>query len=546
MNISSQNHDSLFISSYLTPFPGKVDEQMDEKIETSHINDLEASIDFMFQSFTSWHVIQDQGIATISRIREVQDDTGWHMKYNNRFTLLHNGKSCKHSTCIGRGRYSKVYKFGKRAYKVIKISDNMEERFNFIRCNIRELGMFHAMNHTSVVHPISSQLVMKHGSMVKIIHEMKKARMSLDDLIIGKKELIGMSDIIHALRGCALGLAYMHNNDIIHGDIKPANVLLDASYNSLITDFTLTNFVGRSHDISFGTLYWRSPECLLQKSYSKASDVWSFGVLILDCLYGTHYMDTVLGIHDNRDALKKLTAMIGKPNDSWCDENCEMLKSISEEDRDIWKQRLREHECTISVEKSEHTLLHDLINKILVWDESKRITMSEILLHPLFQIDIKSFIEPEKRKPISFSFQSNILGKVDVLKAGEVELRWRTPTEKEQLRLLVKTFYLKTFGSELVEDCLLRDIVVMVKRLSDRFRIIESSFDIDHVVKISSEFNYFLWKNYTPENVMFECELYHIVTCLKYNIFPLVVKEKNLFEELIKEETHSFHKLRLF
>ncbi|KXN84415.1 Mitogen-activated protein kinase kinase kinase 1 [Leucoagaricus sp. SymC.cos] len=75
------------------------------------------------------------------------------------------------------------------------------------------------------------------------------------------------------------GLNYLHEMDIIHADVKGANVLVSDDRRALLTDFNISRPVMVDEErTSFGTPYWSAPEVLLHKYAlpSKASDIWSF------------------------------------------------------------------------------------------------------------------------------------------------------------------------------------------------------------------------------------------------------------------------------
>lgn len=70
-----------------------------------------------------------------------------------------------------------------------------------------------------------------------------------------------------------------------HGHLKSSNVLLDDSLEPLLTDYALLPVMNQAHSGQFMAAY-KSPECKQQGRTSKKSDVWSFGVLILEILTG--------------------------------------------------------------------------------------------------------------------------------------------------------------------------------------------------------------------------------------------------------------------
>lgn len=109
---------------------------------------------------------------------------------------------------------------------------------------------------------------------------------------IGKMTENEVWKLIHDV---ASGLAYLHEKDIVHQDIKPDNILIDIEGNYLITDFgistharsTLRKSVMCSMN-SAGTLAYMGPERFSQQpAPTKASDIWSFGAMLFELLEGT-------------------------------------------------------------------------------------------------------------------------------------------------------------------------------------------------------------------------------------------------------------------
>ncbi|KAJ4910795.1 putative receptor-like protein kinase [Raphanus sativus] len=110
----------------------------------------------------------------------------------------------------------------------------------------------------------------------------------------------------------AKALAYLHHDcrsKILHLDVKPENILLDEDYRAVVTDFGLSKLIAR--DVSRvvteirGTCGYLAPEWLLEHGISEKSDVYSYGIVLLEMIGGRRSIMKVEVEETNKKTNKK-------------------------------------------------------------------------------------------------------------------------------------------------------------------------------------------------------------------------------------------------
>ncbi|KKA30634.1 hypothetical protein TD95_005037 [Thielaviopsis punctulata] len=101
------------------------------------------------------------------------------------------------------------------------------------------------------------------------------------------------------VRQILTGLSYLHERDIIHRDIKGANILVDNKGTIKISDFGISKKIEASNILNGannaknrpslqGSVFWMAPEVVRQTSYTRKADIWSLGCLVVEMMTGTH------------------------------------------------------------------------------------------------------------------------------------------------------------------------------------------------------------------------------------------------------------------
>eukprot|EP01130_Rhizamoeba_saxonica_P018656 TRINITY_DN9407_c0_g1_i2.p1 TRINITY_DN9407_c0_g1~~TRINITY_DN9407_c0_g1_i2.p1 ORF type:complete len:441 (-),score=67.46 TRINITY_DN9407_c0_g1_i2:50-1372(-) len=138
------------------------------------------------------------------------------------------------------------------------------------------------------------------GNILTIVMEYMKNG-SLYDLIHTKKTPLSIIQRIRMARHCALGVAVLHSNKVIHRDVKSMNILVDDYYACKLTDFGCAKLISDRqymNTVNSGTPLWMAPE-VKRGQYSFSADIYSLGLVMFEIIEGNlpyydQYRQTVL------------------------------------------------------------------------------------------------------------------------------------------------------------------------------------------------------------------------------------------------------------
>ncbi|XP_031120585.1 G-type lectin S-receptor-like serine/threonine-protein kinase At4g27290 [Ipomoea triloba] len=193
---------------------------------------------------------------------------------------------------LGQGGFGVVYKGaldGGEEIAVKRLSKNskqgLEEFKNEVICIVK-------LQHRNLVKLLGCCI---RGEEKMLIYEYMPNK-SLDFFIFDqtKKKLLDWPKRFNIINGVARGLLYLHQDSrlrIIHRDLKVSNILLDIDLNPKISDFGLAksivgNATGDNTKRVVGTYGYMSPEYAGRGIFSIKSDVFSFGISILEIVSG--------------------------------------------------------------------------------------------------------------------------------------------------------------------------------------------------------------------------------------------------------------------
>jgi len=242
-----------------------------------------------------------------------------------------------------------VNKFSKKEYAVKFLQKQVKGQNIPRKALDNEIEMLKTLSHSNIVQLYET---LEDSSTIYLIME-----------LISGSDLFDISDILGTLRPASVAslltpllnaLSYLHSRGIVHHDIKPENIIVDYSHNTLkLTDFGSAKLCSKSSEGAVGgTLNYMAPEVLMNMRGAhnvcdKAVDVWSIGVLAYHLISGIHPFESK---KSNENILNRIIA--GK----------------YKFEGPIWDKVPKD--CK------------DFIKRCLVVDPKKRATVVDLLKHP--------------------------------------------------------------------------------------------------------------------------------------------------------------------
>ncbi|XP_074823635.1 myosin-IIIb [Natator depressus] len=219
---------------------------------------------------------------------------------------------------IGKGTYGKVYKVANKkdgslaAVKILDpisdVDEEIEAEYNILQFlpNHPNVVKFYGMFYKADQY-VGGQLwlvleLCNGGSVTDLVKGLLKRGQRLDEAIIS-----------YILYGALLGLQHLHNNRIIHRDVKGNNILLTAEGGVKLVDFGVSAQLTSTRlrrNTSVGTPFWMAPEVIaceqqFDYSYDARCDVWSLGITAIELgdgdppLFDMHPVKTLFKIPRN-------------------------------------------------------------------------------------------------------------------------------------------------------------------------------------------------------------------------------------------------------
>lgn len=280
---------------------------------------------------------------------------------------------------IGRGSYgvvcSSINRETNEKVAIKKIYNVFDNRIDALR-TLRELKLLRHLRHENVIALKDIMMPPQRRSFkdVYLVYELMDTDLHQ---IIKSPQPLSNDHLQYFLFQLLRGLKYLHSANILHRDLKPGNLLVNANCDLKICDFGLARTSsGRSEFMTeyVVTRWYRAPELLLCcDTYGASIDVWSVGCIFAEllgrkpifpgteCLSQLKLIINVLGTMSEADI-----AFIDNPKAR------RYIKSLQDSPGIPL--------CVLY--PNANPLAIDLLRKMLIFDPSKRISVNEALQHP--------------------------------------------------------------------------------------------------------------------------------------------------------------------
>lgn len=173
----------------------------------------------------------------------------------------------------------KVYDTLSKIYKVLKIilsnnfTEEQKEIYNFfIKCHHNNFSKIYDIYNESIFTIIEIEYI--DGETMSSYFTKQRTRQEYNNILI---------NTVSALK-------FLHSNNIIHGDIKPDNIIINKFGMPTIIDYCLCKYTTKNDSV-YGTKFFTAPELLTHKKFTPKIDIWALGVSLYSAILQYYNID---------------------------------------------------------------------------------------------------------------------------------------------------------------------------------------------------------------------------------------------------------------
>jgi serine/threonine protein kinase len=248
---------------------------------------------------------------------------------------------------LGVGGYGEVHHYRRHDLKEFAIKVAGTQQGQSVRETLKEAIIIKRLCHPNIVDIID---IIPTEHRIELVFPMARG----DLTVVFANKTYSEASRFHIMYQVVCAVAYIHSRDIVHGDIKPNNILLYDTDDVRLSDFGAchqSNYTYPRTPYNCGTLWFRAPELLLDETlpYSKESEMWAVACTLWWIYTGDHLFKS----HSELDALFEIFRVLGTPDT--------VNRSYAR-----WKEDRKKIN-----ERVQYAQFNTLLNNILVYNDDK-------------------------------------------------------------------------------------------------------------------------------------------------------------------------------
>ena len=150
--------------------------------------------------------------------------------------------------------------------------------------------------------------------------------MGLWNSYIEKEEILEEERARQIIWEIILGLEYLHQNDVVWGDLTPQNIMFDAEMHIKLTDFSSLRLIFKQDESNFikNSIEYMAPEAIIENQ-THWSDWWSLGIIFYQMIFG----ELPIKESNIKETLHTITMKnIVIPEGKWSEEARDLLQKL--------------------------------------------------------------------------------------------------------------------------------------------------------------------------------------------------------------------------
>ncbi|KAI0792136.1 kinase-like domain-containing protein [Abortiporus biennis] len=315
--------------------------------------------------------------ATPKKKKNEHDRQGYHSLMSSFGKIFHVEKRWKLIREMGSGAYGFVISAQDEISSepvAIKMVTRVFEKVQLAKRALREITLLRHFSHENITGLIDVDCSptmdeMYYLFLIADLHQIIKSGQALTN-----------EHVQYFVYQILRGLKYIHSASVVHRDLKPGNLLVNADCELKICDFGLSRGFDSSPEHQtvmteyVATRWYRAPEIMLAyRSYNTAIDIWSVGCILAELLLGRPLFKG----KDYVDQLNKILEVLGTPEDN-------VIKAIGSDKAQAYVRSLPIKRA-IPFEKllpAADIQAVDLLKQLVTFDPSARLVAPDALAHP--------------------------------------------------------------------------------------------------------------------------------------------------------------------